>query len=412
MTLMTFVYLIAGLVLLVAGAEVLVRGAARLAAQFGISPLVIGLTVVAFGTSAPETAVSVQASLNGSGDIAIGNVVGSNIANVLLILGMTALVAPLVVSRQLIRLDVPIMIGASLVTFGLAWDGQLSRIDGAILFSAVVIYTLFLVISSRRESAAAADDEFAKEFGLDEPAKPHAGLINAGLVLAGLVLLVVGSNFLVEGAVALARALGLSELVIGLTVIAVGTSLPELATSIMAAFRGERDIAVGNIVGSNIFNLLCVLGLASLVSPQAIGVVQRTGVRLPGNDRGRRGLPADLLRRLLHQALGRRAVPRLLRGVHAVPGTDQHRSTVRRDLRRCDDRLCPAADRHHPAGHRRPRLEGPALTQRRLGRRRPARSAFAHLRPRQFEHLRRFLFLPIRLRVPSTTAPFSMLSWR
>ncbi|AWT11271.1 calcium/sodium antiporter [Stutzerimonas frequens] len=272
MTLMTFVYLIAGLVLLVAGAEVLVRGAAKLAAQFGISPLVIGLTVVAFGTSAPETAVSVQASLNGSGDIAIGNVVGSNIANVLLILGMTALVAPLVVSRQLIRLDIPIMIGASLVTFGLAWDGQLSRIDGAILFSAVVIYTLFLVISSRRENAAGADDEFAKEFGLDEPAKPHAGLINAGLVLGGLVLLVVGSNFLVEGAVALARALGLSELVIGLTVIAIGTSLPELATSIMAAFRGERDIAVGNIVGSNIFNLLCVLGLASLVSPQAIGV--------------------------------------------------------------------------------------------------------------------------------------------
>ena len=272
MTLMTFVYLIAGLVLLVAGAEVLVRGAAKLAAQFGISPLVIGLTVVAFGTSAPETAVSVQASLNGSGDIAIGNVVGSNIANVLLILGTTALVAPLVVSRQLIRLDVPIMIGASLVTFGLAWDSQLSRIDGAILFSAVVIYTLFLVISSRRENAAGADDEFAKEFGLDEPAKPHAGLINAGLVLGGLVLLVVGSNFLVEGAVALARALGLSELVIGLTVIAIGTSLPELATSIMAAFRGERDIAVGNIVGSNIFNLLCVLGLASLVSPQAIGV--------------------------------------------------------------------------------------------------------------------------------------------
>ncbi|TVT70949.1 MAG: calcium/sodium antiporter [Pseudomonas sp.] len=272
MTLMTFIYLIAGLVLLVAGAEVLVRGAAKLAAQFGISPLVIGLTVVAFGTSAPETAVSVQAALNGSGDIAIGNVVGSNIANVLLILGMTALVAPLVVSRQLIRLDVPIMIGASLVTFGLAWDGELSRIDGALLFTAVVVYTLFLIISSRREKAAEVDDEFAKEFGLDEPAKPHAGLINAGLVIAGLVLLVVGSNFLVEGAVALARALGLSELVIGLTVIAIGTSLPELATSIMAAFRGERDIAVGNIVGSNIFNLLCVLGLASLVSPQAIGV--------------------------------------------------------------------------------------------------------------------------------------------
>nr|WP_272890469.1 calcium/sodium antiporter [Stutzerimonas stutzeri] len=270
---MTFVYLIAGLVLLVAGAEVLVRGAAKLAAQFGISPLVIGLTVVAFGTSAPETAVSVQAAFNGSGDIAIGNVLGSNIANVLLILGMTALVAPLVVSRQLIRLDVPIMIGASLVTFGLAWDGELSRLDGALLFTAVVVYTLFLVISSRREKKAAdADDEFAKEFGLNEQAKPNAGLINAGLVIAGLVLLVVGSNFLVEGAVALARALGLSELVIGLTVIAIGTSLPELATSILAAFRGERDIAVGNIVGSNLFNLLCVLGLASLVSPQAISV--------------------------------------------------------------------------------------------------------------------------------------------
>lgn len=269
---MTFVYLIAGLVLLVAGAEVLVRGAAKLAAQFGISPLIIGLTVVAFGTSAPETAVSVQAAVNGSGDIAIGNVVGSNIANVLLILGLTALVTPLVVSRQLIRLDVPIMIGASLVTFALALDGELSRLDGALLFSAVVVYTLFLIISSRRDTATDTNDEFAKEFGLDTPAKPHAGLINACLVLGGLVLLVVGSNFLVEGAVSLARALGLSELVIGLTVIAIGTSLPELATSIMAAFRGERDIAVGNIVGSNIFNLLCVLGLASLVSPQAIAV--------------------------------------------------------------------------------------------------------------------------------------------
>jgi cation:H+ antiporter len=270
---MTFVYLIAGLVLLVAGAEVLVRGAAKLAAQFGIPPLIIGLTVVAFGTSAPETAVSVQAALNGSGDIAIGNVLGSNIANVLLILGVTSLVAPLIVSRQLIRLDVPIMIGASLVTYALAWDGSLSRLDGALLFSAVIGYTLFLIISSRRTTAAAtADDEFAKEFGLDETPKRYASLINAGLVVAGLVLLVTGSNFLVEGAVSLARALGLSELVIGLTVIAIGTSLPELATSILAAIRGERDIAVGNIVGSNIFNLLCVLGLASLVSPDAISV--------------------------------------------------------------------------------------------------------------------------------------------
>jgi cation:H+ antiporter len=273
MTLMTFVYLIAGLVLLVAGAEVLVRGAAKLAAQFGIPPLIIGLTVVAFGTSAPETAVSVQAALNGSGDLAIGNVVGSNIANVLFILGLTALIAPLVVSRQLIRLDVPIMIGASLVVYALAWDGSLSKLDGALLFAGILAYTGFLIISSRRDkSAAAADDEFSKEFGLDEPAKPYAWAINLGLIVAGLVLLVTGSNFLVEGAVTLARALGISELVIGLTVVAIGTSLPELATSVLAALKGERDIAVGNIVGSNIFNLLCVLGLASLVAPLPVSV--------------------------------------------------------------------------------------------------------------------------------------------
>lgn len=271
MTLMTFVYLIAGLVLLVAGAEVLVRGAAKLAAQFGIPPLIIGLTVVAFGTSAPETAVSVQSAFNGSGDLAIGNVIGSNIANVLLILGMTALIAPLIVSRQLIRLDVPIMIGASLLTFGLAWDGSLSRLDGALLFAGVLTYTGFLIYSARKDKGG-DDDEFAKEFGLDEAPKPYAWAINLGLIIAGLVLLVTGSNFLVEGAVTLARALGISELVIGLTVVAIGTSLPELATSILAAIKGERDIAVGNIVGSNIFNLLCVLGLASLVSPAAISV--------------------------------------------------------------------------------------------------------------------------------------------
>lgn len=270
MTLMTFGYLLAGLILLVAGAEILVKGAAKLAAQFGIPPLIVGLTVVAFGTSAPETAVSVQAALDGSGDLAIGNVLGSNIANVLLILGVTALIAPLIVSRQLIRLDVPIMIGASLLAFALAWDGALSKLDGAILFASIIGYTAFLIISSRRDKQNAADDEFAKEYGLHEAPKPYAWLINLALVVVGLVLLVSGSNFLVTGAVSLARALGLTELVIGLTVVAVGTSLPELATSVLAVVRGERDIAVGNIVGSNIFNLLCVLGLAALVSPAPI----------------------------------------------------------------------------------------------------------------------------------------------
>lgn len=269
---MAWGYLVAGLVLLVAGAEVLVRGAAKLAVQFGIPPLIIGLTVVAFGTSAPETAVSVQAALAGSGDLAIGNVVGSNIANVLFILGVTALIAPLIVSRQLIRLDVPIMIGASLLTMGLAWNGNLSKLDGLILFSGIIAYTVFLIVSAHREKNVSADDEFAKEFALNEPVKPYAWLINSALIVAGLVLLVSGANLLVEGAVSLARAVGLSELVIGLTVVAVGTSLPELATSLLAAIRGERDIAVGNIVGSNIFNLLCVLGLASMVSPEPIMV--------------------------------------------------------------------------------------------------------------------------------------------
>ena len=272
MTLMTFIYLAAGLVLLVAGAEVLVRGAARLAAMFGIPPLIIGLTVVAFGTSAPETAVSVQAALAGSGDIAIGNVVGSNICNVLLILGLTAMIAPLTVSRQLIRMDVPIMIGASLFTWGLALDGALGRLDGLLLFAGIIIYTAFLIWSSRKDKTATSGDEFTEEFGLQEAPGRWATPINLGLVLGGLVLLVTGANFLVEGATTLARSLGLSELVIGLTVVAVGTSLPELATSIMAAIKGERDIAVGNIVGSNIFNLLCVLGLSGLVSPQAIPV--------------------------------------------------------------------------------------------------------------------------------------------
>ncbi|MFC0338204.1 cation:H+ antiporter [Kushneria avicenniae] len=274
MTLMTLVYLVAGLVLLMGGAEVLVRGASKLAALFGIPSLVIGLTVVAFGTSAPETAVSVQSAFSGSGDLALGNVVGSNIANVLLILGLTAMAAPLIVSRQLIRLDVPLLIAAGLLVWGLGANGVLSRLDGALLFGCIVAYTLFMVISSLRESRREA--QTARRENPDaEPAPsrtPMAWLKYLVMIVVGLVLLVAGSHFLVEGATALARALGLSDLVIGLTVVAVGTSLPELATSILAAVRGERDIAVGNVVGSSLFNLLCVLGLASLVAPQGIPV--------------------------------------------------------------------------------------------------------------------------------------------
>ena len=267
MTPITFAYLIVGLLLLIAGAELLVRGAARMAGRLGITPLIVGLTVVAFGTSAPEMAVSVQAALKGSGDIAVGNVVGSNIFNVLVILGLSALIVPLLVSRQLVRLDVPVMIGASLLAFALALDQRLGRLDGAILFGGILIYTGVLIWLARREAARAPADADA---GLDSGLR--AWLRDALLVLAGVGLLVLGADWLVEGAVVLARALGLSELLIGLTLIAAGTSLPELATSLLAALKGQREIAVGNIVGSNIFNLLAVLGLAALVSPVPISV--------------------------------------------------------------------------------------------------------------------------------------------
>lgn len=272
MSLSMFAYLIAGLVLLVAGAELLVRGASKLASRFGISPLIIGLTVVAFGTSAPETAVSVQASLSGSGDIAVGNVIGSNIANILLILGLSALVAPLLVSRQLVRLDVPVMIGAGVLTFILAWNGSVSRLDGVVLLVFLVVYTVFLVIVSRREKQLAGISEATEDSDQKATGNPFDWLVQLLLVAVGLGLLVFGSNLLIEGAVALARALGLSELVIGLTVIAVGTSMPELATSLLAVYRGERDIAVGNVVGSCIFNLLLVLGAGAVVSSDGLSI--------------------------------------------------------------------------------------------------------------------------------------------
>ena len=262
MNTMTVVLFVAGLGLLVLGAEWLVKGASRLAAALGISPLVIGLTVVAYGTSAPEMAVSVKSAWAGQPDLALGNVVGSNIFNVLFILGASAIITPLVVSSQLIRLDVPIMIGVSLLTLLLAGDGSVGRLDGAILFALAVAYTVFQIRQSRKESAAVRE-EYGREFG---PSR-SATAANLAFIAAGLVLLVLGSRWLVNGAVAFAQALGVSELIIGLTIVAAGTSLPEVATSILAAFRGERDIAVGNVVGSNIFNVLAVLGLSGLVAP-------------------------------------------------------------------------------------------------------------------------------------------------
>ena len=263
---MNLLLFLGGLTLLVIGADILVRGASKLAMSVGISPLVVGLTIVAFGTSAPEVAVSVGAILDGKTDIAIGNVVGSNIFNVLFILGISALITPLVVNIQLIRQEVPTMLGASLLLLALTLDGRLSFLDGGFLFALLLAYTVFLVVQSRRETQA-AKDEFAEEI---KPAQTGAWdshwAVQIGLIAAGLLALVFGSDYLVQASVNFAKAMGVSDLVIGLTIVAAGTSMPEVATSITAAIKGERDIAVGNVVGSNTFNILGCLGLSGLVS--------------------------------------------------------------------------------------------------------------------------------------------------
>ena len=260
---------LAGLAVLVVGADVLVRGASRLAVSFGVSPLVVGLTVVAFGTSAPEMAVSVGSALAGNPDLALGNVVGSNICNVLLILGISALITPLLVDEQIIRQEIPIMIGASALLVVMALDGNIGLLESIALFGLVIAYTVFLVVQSRRASKN-VQDEFETEIPTSTWDRHWA--VQIGLIAAGLVMLVVGADWLVDSAVAFARAFGVSDLVIGLTVVAVGTSMPEIATSIVAAIRGQRDIAVGNVVGSNVFNILAVLGAAGIAAGAGLPV--------------------------------------------------------------------------------------------------------------------------------------------
>lgn len=266
----TLLFFILGLGLLIVGAEALVRGASKLALGLGVSPLVVGLTVVAYGTSSPEFIVSVSTALAGQPDLAVGNVVGSNIFNVLFILGVSAVIVPLVVHAQIIRLDVPIMIGVSIICMAFALDGNISRLEGAALFLGLLAYTWFLIRLSRNEAANA--DAIQPDLTAKPDRSAKAILVNIGFVVFGLVLLVIGSRWLVDGAVMLAKAMGVDDLVIGLTIIAAGTSLPEVATSILAAIRKERDIAVGNVVGSNIFNILGVLGVAGIVSPAGLTV--------------------------------------------------------------------------------------------------------------------------------------------
>jgi len=269
-----------GLVLLAGGAELLVRGASNLGRMAGLSPLVIGLTIVAYGTSAPELAVTISAGLEGQGSIALGNVVGSNVFNVLLILGGSALLSPLRVDAQLVRVDAPLVVALSLLVWLLAADGVLDGLDGGLLLAAAAGYTVWTFRTARREAGGPAENASA----LEHPPAPGApgdpvghpaedGGRPAGawfpwaaLVLIGLALLVLGSQLLVAGAVGVASALGVGETLIGLTVVAAGTSLPELATSLVATARGDTDIAVGNAIGSNVFNLTLILGTAGVVS--------------------------------------------------------------------------------------------------------------------------------------------------
>ncbi len=262
---MSYLLLALGVVLLYAGGEALVRGASRLARACGLSPLVIGLTVVSFGTSAPELASTLTAALRGSPDIAFGNVVGSNIANLGLILGFAALVWPLATTATFLQREVPFMLVASAAMFWLIRDGRVGRLEGSALLVALGLFLLYL-LRAGSPPRDGGDEEGALELG-GRAARRRRLVSDALVVATGLALLVLGARALIDGGISIARSLGISERVIGLTMVALGTSLPELAASIVAALRREGDILLGNLIGSNVFNILCILGATALVRP-------------------------------------------------------------------------------------------------------------------------------------------------
>ena len=261
--------LVGGIGVLYFGAEWLVRGSARLAASLGVSPIVVGLTVVSFGTSAPELVVCSVAAMSGNSELAIGNVMGSNLANIGLILGLTALMRPLDVKARVVWREVPLMLLVTASLYPLAWDGDLDRGDGMILLFALVAYLMF-VFQSVGDEAPEILGEYEEFMKASSRTTQRVALRDVGLVAVGSMFLVAGGYAIVEGAVNVASALGISQTVIGLTVVAVGTSLPELATSLVATMRREADIAVGNVIGSNIFNVAAILGTASVLEPITI----------------------------------------------------------------------------------------------------------------------------------------------
>ncbi len=256
---------------LMIGAELLVRGASRLATVVGISPLVLGLTVVSLSTSAPEIAISIDASLRGHADMAIGNIVGSNIFNVLLILGLSALIGPLIVAQRLLWWDIPLMISFGVLLLLLSLDHTIGRFDGLVLCLSLIAYIWWAIQFSRRRSQDVPDED--AEAVLSSAERPARNIIvQLALIGIDLALLVLGAEWFVQGAVQIALAIGISDLVVSLTIVAAGTSLPEVVVSVLASYRGERDIAVGNVIGSSIFNILAVLGLSALVVPSGINV--------------------------------------------------------------------------------------------------------------------------------------------
>lgn len=260
---LAILFIIGGLILLALGAEGLVRGTSAIAARLGIAPLVIGLTVVAFGTGSPELFVSLGAALSGNSSIALGNVIGSNISNVALILGVAALVSPLTVRAEIVRREVPIMIGASVLLWLLLLDGNLSRIDGLLLTACAVGFTFFNYQLAKTNKQAFVEEEYSE--ALKQSKKPL--WLDITFAVVGLITLLFGANLLLNGAVTVAESFGISQIVIGLTIVAIGTSLPELATSVSATIKGESDVALGNAIGSNTLNIFCILGVTALIQP-------------------------------------------------------------------------------------------------------------------------------------------------
>jgi len=265
-----FFWCIAGIVVLVVGAEVVVRAAAKVAGDLGIPPLIVGLTIVAIGTSAPELAVGVEAALKGSGALAVGNIAGTNTLNLLLILGLSALIDPLALRLQTLRIDLPVMVASAFALLAMAWDGILTRVEGMAMIVGAIVYTLVIVRLSRRENLR-VKAEYIEEFGVLPPERSRfETVINlAGLAL-GIAIIITGADWLVDGGVTLARSLDISESLIGLTVVAIGTSMPELVTTIVGTLRKERDVAVGNLLGSSIYNILAILGVTCLVPAEGV----------------------------------------------------------------------------------------------------------------------------------------------